>query len=240
MENSNSNISELDNNQEPNLNNTNEDNHQQPNLTDLRFEDQEITENQNIKQRKCKFNSEKCHRIGRPIFFACLVIAIIVLFFLQHRTARNSQLTVTEIDVPKGPNDIAYINMDTINAHCELFKLLKTDLEKETAQKAAVLGNKQKAWQTKVQNYQQNVQSGSLSQAQMQNAEQSLQQEQQALMELSEQYRNDLDAKQSAIMLQVYDSIQVSVKRINAKTFKAKFVLSYQYGSGVLYADKNF
>lgn len=183
--------------------------------------------------------SKKC-KIGKYIFYGAIVIAIGVLFFLQIRTARNSQLTVTEIDVPKGPNDIAYINMDTINEHCELFKLLKADLEKETAQKEAVLGNKQKAWQTKVQNYQQNMQNGSLTQLQMQNAEKSLQQEQQQLMELSEQYRTDLEAKQSAIMLQVYDSIQTCVKRINNHSFKAKFILSYQYGSGVLYADKNF
>ena len=175
-------------------------------------------------------------KIRNAVFFA----AIMGLTISFSACNKNKQLTVTEIEVPKGPNDIAYVDMDSLNAHCELFKILKEDLEKETAQKKAILGNKQKALETKFMNYQQNMQSGTLTQLQVQNAEKTLAQERDELMTLSEQYASDLEAKQAAIMLQVYDSIQVSVKRVNDNTFKAKFVLSYQYGSGVLLADKNY
>lgn len=171
---------------------------------------------------------------------AAILMLIIGLTIGFSACKKNKQLTVTEIEVPKGPNDIAYIDMDSLNAHCELFKILKEDLEKETAQKKALLGNKQKTLETKFMNYQQNMQNGTLTQLQMQNAEKALTQEREDLMALSEQYASDLEAKQAAMMLQVYDSIQVSVKRVNDNTFKAKFVLSYQYGGGVLLADKNF
>ena len=174
----------------------------------------------------------------RNAVFLAVIMGLTVGFLACNK--KHKQLTVTEIEVPKGPNDIVYVNMDSLNAHCELFKLLKEDLEKETAQKKAILGNKQKAFETKVMNFQQNMQTGTLTQIQMQNAEKTLTQERDQLMALGEQYAADLEAKQSAIMLQVYDSIQASVKRVNDKTFKAKFVLSYQYGSGVLLADENY
>jgi Skp family chaperone for outer membrane proteins len=74
---------------------------------------------------------------------------------------------------------------------------------------------------------------GVLTQVQMENAQIQLAQEYQRLEEDKERIFNDLQGRQAAALLQIYDSLQATVQRINAER-NASYVLTYQSQSPFL------
>lgn len=183
-------------------------------------------------KKKCNCNLCRC------IVDAVLVVAVIVLyvlyFFFPKTASHKSVQPVVNTEPRSG--EIIYINIDSVNANYELVDILTKDIEAEMSKQEAVFQNRQAALERKAAQFQQNYQSGILTQIQIENAQQQLMQESESLKADYERVMGDLEARQAAALKQIADSVINATKRINAER-NASFVFSYQYGGQMIDAD---
>ena len=109
-------------------------------------------------------------------------------------------------------------------------------MEAEQIKQDAIFTNREKAFQTKLNNFQQNQQAGVLTAVQIQNSQAQLENEYQQIMTDKERVMNDLMAKQSAANDQMLDSMLTVIRRINSVR-NASFVFTYGYGSQMVLGD---
>jgi Skp family chaperone for outer membrane proteins len=138
-----------------------------------------------------------------------------------------------EIVGEPGSGEIVFVNLDTINEKYELVKILTGDIQAEMAKQEAIFANKEKAFERKYTQFQENMNAGILTQVQMEHAQQQLMQEYQQLEADKERIFNDLQMRQVAALTQIYDSLQAATKRINLHR-NASFVITYQNQSPLL------
>jgi len=172
-----------------------------------------------------------CHIVA----YSVLLIALIVIYVLHFLSPKPQHFFPKEItDIP-GSGEIVFVNLDTINEHYELVKILTGDIKAEMAKQEAIFSNKESAFKKKYNQFMENMNAGILTQVQVENSQKQLTQEYQQLEEDKERVFDNLQSRQAAALLQVYDSLQAAVKRINVER-NASFVISYQNQSPFLLA----
>jgi Skp family chaperone for outer membrane proteins len=125
------------------------------------------------------------------------------------------------------------VNLDIINEDYELVNILTSDIKAETKRQEAIFSNREKTFERKYTQFQENMNAGILTQVQMEHAQQQLMQEYQQLESDKERIFNDLQIRQAAALTQIYDSLQAAVRRINIER-NASFVITYQHQSPFL------
>lgn len=180
------------------------------------------------KKRKC------C--IGHLVFDAVLLLAVIALFALHFCDNRTPSYAVETNPGKPGNGDIVYVNIDTVNEHYEMVSLLTDSIDAEKQKQTVLFQNRQKALETKLANYQRNMQSGQLTPQQAQYAEQSLQQESAQLQSDYAAALESLEARYAAALSQIADSLKAACKRANGR-YNASYVVSYGAGGQVICAD---
>jgi outer membrane protein len=191
-----------------------------------------------VPQETCE-TKKKCNcNVCRWIVDGVLAVAVIVLYILYFCCPKTTHHTPTHNVVNTEPRsgEIIYINIDSVNANYELVNILTKDIEAEMSKQEAVFQNRQSALERKYNQFQQNYQAGILTQVQVENAQQQLMQESEALKADYERVMGDLEARQAAALKQIADSVITAAKRINAER-NASFVFSYQYGGQLIDAD---
>jgi len=170
---------------------------------------------------------------GNTLFSIVLFIAIAVLYALHFTTPKPQVFIPKEIVGEPGSGEIVFVNLDTINEKYELVTILTSDIQAEMIKQEAIFTNKEKAFERKYTQFQENMSAGVLTQVQMEHAQQQLMQEYQQLEADKERIFNNLQARQAAALVQIYDSLQAAVKRINLQR-NASFVITYQNQSPFL------
>jgi Skp family chaperone for outer membrane proteins len=165
--------------------------------------------------------------------YLVLLVALIVLYIL-HFTAPKPHVFVPK-EIPDEPQsgEIVFVDLDVINEEYELVTILTGDIKAEMSKQEAIFANKESAFQKKYNQFQENMNAGILTQVQMENAQKQLMQEYQQLEEDKDRVFNNLQSRQAAALLQIYDSLQVTVKRINLER-NASYVITYQSQSPFL------
>ena len=182
--------------------------------------------------KKCSFAGGKlCNAISLGVLF----VAVIVLYILHFTTPKSPIFFPKEVVGEPGSGEVVFVNLDTINENYELVKILTGDIKAEMAKQEAIFTNKENSFQRRYKQFQENVASGVLSQIQLEHAQNQLAQEYQQLEADKERIFNDLQTRQEAATSQIYDSLQVAVKRINLQR-NASFVISYQAQSPFILA----
>ena len=189
----------------------------------------EVVQPETKTKKSCHFSSNLCHLIALCVLF----LAVIVLYILHFMAPKSQVFVPKEILNEPGTGEIVYVNLDTVNEHYELVTILTGDIQAETAKQDAIFSNRENAFQRKYTQFQENMNSGVLTQVQMENAQNQLMQEYQQLEEDKERIYSHLQARQAEALLQVYDSLTVAVKRINTVR-NASFVITYQSQSPFL------
>jgi len=190
-------------------------------------------------QQELEKESKKCSFAGgslcTAISLGVLFVAVIVLYILHFTTPKAPTFFPKEIIGEPGSGEIVFVNLDTINENYELVKILTGDIKTEMSKQEAIFTNKENAFQRKYKQFQDNVNAGVLTQLQMENAQNQLAQEYQQLEADKDRIFNDLQTRQAEALLQIYDSLQAAVNRINIER-NASFVLSYQSQSPFILA----
>lgn len=195
-------------------------------------ENEVITYENNIEEtQKYPQPIKKKQNVFSVVFYIFIGVAIAILYLL-HFIAPKQQ----EVFIPKeytgtpGTGEVLYVNLDTINENYELVKILTGDIKTEMKKQETIFGNKEAAFQKKYAQFQENYSSGVLTPIQIENAQKQLQQEYELLESEKEMVFSNLQNRQTAALTQIYDSLQVIVKRINIQR-NASFILTYQTGS---------
>ena len=177
-----------------------------------------------------------------PINWICLsilslaVIGLYVLHFMGNKTPADSQIYTSAEDAIPGSGEVVYINIDTVNKYYKLVDILTNDIDAERSKQEAIFSNRQKALENKYAQFQQNYQANILTPVQVQNSQQQLMQESDALQYEYEQVVGNLQNRQMAALQQIADSLMAASRKVNA-TRNASFVFSYQYGGQLILAD---
>jgi len=172
-----------------------------------------------------------CHVVA----YSVLLIAVIVLYVLHFLAPKPPTFTPKEITGDPGSGEIVFVNLDTINENYELVKILTGDIKAEMTKQEAIFTNKENAFKKKYNQFMENMNAGILTQVQAENSQQQLSQEYQQLEADKERVFDNLQARQAAALVQIYDSLQAAVQRINLQR-NASFVISYQNQSPFLLA----
>lgn len=198
-------------------------------------EDQQVfSENETIEESQAKTNhSNNCNKpklqtIFNIILLIGLVACLILIFTYRNNTGTNNQ--------DKPSTNIAFINSDTLMSHYDLFQDLRAEIETETLALRQDLEQRQKSLEGQLIAYQQKVQSGNISYDDAQKTEQYLGKLQQDLMNLSDQYTNQIAQKEFDMSQRVFDSLNVVLKIVNEKN-NYDYILGYTPGAGILYAN---
>jgi len=196
----------------------------------------ETPKTESIREDASKSCEKKCNcQMAHWIVEGLLAAAVIALFVL-HFAGNKKQAPAVQKPVEVGTGEVVYINIDSVNEHYELIKILKDSLEAEQQKQEIVFNNRQKALETKAANFEKNYSSGSLTPQQAQYAQQSIQEESTRLQRDYSNYMEDFQARYAAALEQMADSLNAAAKRVNA-SYNASYIFTYQSGGQLLYAD---
>jgi len=201
----------------------------------------ENTENQEATNRTQQAEStEKNNRrktcVYHVVGYGILTAAIVVLFILHFYQPKSKPMPVHHADGSQIA--IVTINTDSVTAHFELVKLLKNDLEQETAKYESELKPKYASLEERYRNYMANVQNNVLTQTQMQNAEKQLMEEKNRLDGLSAKYTEIMSKKELSVQTEIMDSLRNASKRVNDAGYQADYIFAISSGSAILYSNE--
>jgi len=200
---------------------------------------EQITVNEEVEliQPNPKMQPLRClitgYSLAGLVAYFILLVAVVILYILHFSAPKEYPFFAKEIEGEPGSGEILFVNLDTINANYELVSILTGDIRMEMSKQDAIFTNREKAFQRKYNQFEENMKAGILTQVQMENAQMQLAQEYQQLEADKERVYNDLQDRQAAALVQIYDSLQGVVKRINLMK-NASFIITYQNQSPFL------
>ncbi len=168
------------------------------------------------------------------IFSGFAIIALFMLFFLKpgsSETSRNMRGDGTT-------TDIVYIDSDSLMNSYILVDTLAANLQRITDSLQKDLSTREQTFQARVVAYQQNMQNGTIQtidQAKQQEA--ALQAEQEQLLQMSEQYQNQMLLLQNQMNYAIIDSVYSAIDN-NPEEFPHDIILGYSKGAGIFYVNK--
>lgn len=181
------------------------------------------------KKKKC------CLCSPQMIFNIAAGLLILILLVLQFYNPFSSK---SGIVVPDGGLNIAYVESDSIMTQYELVEILKADLVKINDSLDKDFTKRQEAFQARVNLFQQNVQNGKIqTKDEYSRQESALGAEQEQLVNLRDSYLAQVQQKQLGMNSQILDSIVSVIKRF-PEEFPYDYVLDYNSGTGILYANE--
>jgi outer membrane protein len=150
----------------------------------------------------------------------------------------NHNTNEIQIQVPEGHvvPTIYFVNTDTLWKNYEYVKKEIEQLEKEKSKAESQIEAKARQLEKDIMEFQQKIQSGTISMDDARKKEAELMERQQKLFELREQLATDLLTKEQNKNEMLQKVITDYIKRYNAnKNFS--YVLGYSQGGGILFAN---
>lgn len=163
-----------------------------------------------------------------------LLVAVLVLYFLHFSSQNQTEETDGPVVVNSLPVNIAYINSDTLLKNYEFSKVAATQLENKKDELQAEYENRARGLQTEITNFQRNAQNMTIAQARA--VEEDLTKKQQNLLRYQESLTQTLIQEEAKISNELYDKVAGYLRNYGLIN-NFQFVLTYQKGSGVLYAN---
>ena len=170
-----------------------------------------------------------------------LIIAVAVLFVL-HFTQDKVHVENTSGHVPMLTDDsgvgIAYVQIDSVLSNMKMYKDLTDKLTGKQKEVEAKFGSQAKAFEKEVNDYQGKVQKGLVTRSEAQALEQQLAAKNSELENQRNNYMRELQEENMVSQNKVIDYIMTYLKDFN-KDYNYKYILSYSFGGGILYATEN-
>jgi outer membrane protein len=164
------------------------------------------------------------------------VIILFVLHFTYHKPSSGKQVSYT---IPAGGTGrIAYINIDTLEAHYEYLKVKKEEFNKRQEGMKAELQNSAEQMQQDIDNVKRQAKAGTLTEAQYQAAERRISQMQQSLQTREAALTDQLVKEQQAFNTDLKNRLDKFLEEYN-KDKGYDYILSYSNEGHILYANKN-
>lgn len=163
-----------------------------------------------------------------------LLAAVLVLYILHFTSGKDQTPEMSESSAAPFPVNIAYINSDTLLENYEFSKFAAGELENKKDELQAEYENRARGLQTEIQNFQRNAQNMTIAQARA--IEEDLTKKQQNLLRYQESLTQTLMQEEAKISNELYDKVADYLHEYGLAN-NYQLVLTYQKGSGVLYAN---
>ncbi len=157
-----------------------------------------------------------------------------MLYVLHFSSKTDQESSEPQANVSAIPVNIAYINSDTLLKNYEFSKVAADELEGKKDELQAEYETRARGLQTEIQNFQRNAQNMTIAQARA--IEEDLTKKQQNLMRYQETLSQSLLQEETKISNELYDNV-ADYLRDYGMANNYQLVLTYQKGSGVLYAN---
>ena len=174
--------------------------------------------------------------LWKIVFYTIMVLAVAGLYVLHFAGAKEQMKPLVPEGTP-GSGEILFVNIDSISEKHELVKILTSDIESEISKQNAIFENKEKAFQTKYNQFQKNYEAGLLTEVQVQNTTNQLQEEYQKILQDKQSVLSGLEERQVIALSQVSDSIKKVATTLNKQKYNASYIFIYQNGAQLLYGD---
>jgi len=178
-----------------------------------------------------------------PLIFSSLsLIGVVVLFGMNLSSSKSGKSSSSARPAANGNVagsgfKVAYVDIDTLEASYDYFKKKKAEFESRQKNIDAELERMANALQNDYISLQKKAEKGELSQAQGEEAQQSLLKRQQELelkrQNLAEKYMKD----QEAFNKEIHDNLHAYIEKYNEEK-GYDYILSYSKDGSILYANK--
>ena len=163
-----------------------------------------------------------------------LLIAVAVLYFLHFSGSdASSDVKAQQEGTPMDVN-IAYINSDTLLKNYDYFKELEQQFEEKRANLEAEYETRARGLQSELASFQQNAPNMTIAQARA--VEENLVKKQQNLMQYQQTLSQNLAGEEAKMNEELYNRVSEYLQEYG-NTHNYQLVLTYQRGSGVLFAN---
>jgi len=168
---------------------------------------------------------------------AALVVVLFVLHFVQekHIPGQGSQ-SEESVAVPAGDFKIAYVYVDSLLTHYDLYQDLADQMIKKKASLESELATKGSTLEKEIADFQYKVQKHLITSWDAADQEKKLGEKQQVLINLQNDMQNRLLEEEASFNRQIHDSVISTVNRYNADK-GYHMILSHTFGGGLLYAE---
>jgi len=168
-------------------------------------------------------------------------IGVLILFGMQFsNNGKDAGKKGSTSATPSGPapaGHIAYVNVDTLEAHYEYLKTKKEEFAKRQSAMEAELQRSAQQLQNQAAAFQQKAQSGGMSQTEGEAQQRKLYQMQQSLETRRQALTEQFLKEQDAFNKEIHSRLDKFLEEYN-KDKHYDFILSYTPGSNIMYADK--
>jgi len=166
-----------------------------------------------------------------------LIIAVGVLYYLQFSNKTDEEVVQQgdSVKVDLGPLTIAYINSDTLLNNYEFFKETQKVLEKKRKGLEDQYRSRAEGLESEIGSFQRTVNSMTIGQARA--VEEDLKKKQQNLLLFRDNLSQSLLIEENKAQNNIYDRVSKFLETYG-KENNYHVVLTYQRGSGVLYANE--
>lgn len=174
-----------------------------------------------------------------------LAVAIIILFILFFTSnKKDSAEGTTQLTFANGDSanllPVAYINVDTLLTHYNLYKDANEELIKDQNSINTTISQKQRQFEAEYTDFQKKVQNNAfLSQERAQQEAARIQKLESNLQATAQKLQGDYMKKQAKMNTQIFDSIHINLKEYN-KTAKYQMIFSNTGFDNILVAKESY
>jgi outer membrane protein len=167
-----------------------------------------------------------------------MLIGLVILYVLHFSGSGSSsnQITGAVAKANKGAISVAFVNNDSILSSYELVKKMRADLTVKGKRLEGEVAAKQKAFEKDAAYFQEQVAKKAISDQSAQEIYGQLQQNQQKIYALRDQYTAELQQSEMDMNVALLDSVMNFLHRYNEK-YKFDYILGFTKGGNILYAN---
>lgn len=162
-----------------------------------------------------------------------LFIAVIVLYYL-HFNDKSANISSPSGFIPVSDAGIVFVNSDSLVSEYEYYKKEKSAFQAKQERIKNELQSQGEKLQNEVEQYQR--QAIGMTDMEKAQKEEQLAQKQQKILMRKEELLDELDADQGRSLEELYNKLSAYLSKMNTER-KYNFVLGYQKGGGILFAN---
>lgn len=171
----------------------------------------------------------------KKIFFIASAV-LLALVGCKNNGAGEATATVADTTARVASSQVAYINMDTLMSHYDMFLDLSSALEAKAQKADAELNAKGRSLEKSLSDAQTKVDKGLVTRAEAARLQEDLQRQQQSFLQHRDQVQSELAEENQVMMNKLYYSIDEYLKEFNSD-YRYGMILSSSGGTPVLNAD---
>jgi len=171
-----------------------------------------------------------------PLILSALALAGVIAIFAMQKNATPKEVAPVAVRTTGGAN-IAYVNIDSLEAKYELLKSKREDFKRKQAQMESELQRSYGQMQNDASEVQKKMQANTLTQSEYEGAQKRLMQMQQTLESRKESLTQQLMKEQEDFNTDLKKRLDAFLAEYN-KSRQYDFIMSYSgSGSAILYAN---